>query len=371
MTWPALFDRRWFALVIVAAWALAYLPHLGTRDLRLEEGRRATPAREMLDSGDFICPTLYGDTYLNKPPLYFWLVAACGAGLGDVTPLATRLPSVLAALGCALVALRFAPDVLDRRTRSLAALFVLSAAALLDKGTLGEIDAPLALVVALALKIWWDGNRPAGQTFRSWVAVGCLLGIAGLLKGPEGPAIFYLTAIPFLVWQRRSARLLTVGHGLCLVLSFLPVAAWVAVLMTREAISSPELIGIWTHQLGAGSGPGAVLDPDGRTAHAVAHFFAFPLHVLGMFFPGVLWLGFGLRRRWATAHGVSEDLRRFLVCGVLGPCLAFYLYPESRPRHVLPAFFPAAVLGAAVVAGVSRMSAGRGPSRLATGIALI
>jgi 4-amino-4-deoxy-L-arabinose transferase-like glycosyltransferase len=154
------------------------------------------------------------------------------------------------------------------------------------------------------------------------------------------------------------------------VLSSMHAAAWVAVFMMRGAISRAELLGIWTHQLGAGPGPGAAIDADGRTAHVVAHFAEFPLHVLGMFFPGVLWLGYGLRRRWAAAHGVSEDLRRFLVCGVLGPCVAFYLYPESRPRHVMPAFFPAAVLGAAVVTGLSRASAGRASSRLATGIAL-
>src|SRR5262249_15882226 len=148
----------------------------------------------------------------------------------------------VAALGCALVAWRFAPDVLDRRTRSLAALFVLSAAALLDKGTLGEIDAPLAFVAALGLKVWGDGNRRGGQTLRSWFAGCCFLGIAGWLKGPEGPAIFYLTVIPFLVWQQRSMRLLTAGHALSFVLSFLPAAAWVAALMVRETITSSELI---------------------------------------------------------------------------------------------------------------------------------
>src|SRR3954469_11794390 len=102
-------DRRWFAIVLIGMWAIAYLPNLGTRDLRLEEGRRATVAREMLASGDFVRPTLYGDTYLNKPPLYPWLIAACGSILGHVTPLAARVPSALAALGCALIALRFAP----------------------------------------------------------------------------------------------------------------------------------------------------------------------------------------------------------------------------------------------------------------------
>src|SRR4051812_50216524 len=67
-------DRRWFAIVLIGMWAVAYLPHLGTRDLRLEEGRRATVAREMLASGDFVRPTLYGDTYLHKPPLFPWLL---------------------------------------------------------------------------------------------------------------------------------------------------------------------------------------------------------------------------------------------------------------------------------------------------------
>ena len=65
MTWPALLERRSFVWILVAVWALAYLPHLGTRLMRLEEGRRATPAREMLQTGDFVHPTLYGKTYLN------------------------------------------------------------------------------------------------------------------------------------------------------------------------------------------------------------------------------------------------------------------------------------------------------------------
>src|SRR3954447_8329434 len=192
-------DGRRFVPVLVVVWALAYLPNLGARDLRLEEGRRATVAREMLASGDFVRPTLYGDTYLHKPPLFPWLVAAAGAILGGVSPLAARLPSALAALGCALVARRFAPDVLDRRTRNLAALLTLGTATLLDKGTLGEIDATLCLLVAGALKCWWDGDRPDGQTSGSWLSVGLLLGAAGLLKGPAGPALFYLTVGPFLV----------------------------------------------------------------------------------------------------------------------------------------------------------------------------
>src|SRR5262249_32807760 len=73
--------RAW-VVVIVVLWAAAYLPALSARDLRGEEGRRAIPAREMLQSGDFILPTLFGDPYLNKPPLHFWIIGAVGAMRG-------------------------------------------------------------------------------------------------------------------------------------------------------------------------------------------------------------------------------------------------------------------------------------------------
>src|SRR5947209_4174666 len=354
-----LLDRRCFPLILVAAWALAYLPHLGTRDLRLEEGRRATVAREMLASSDYVRPTLYGDTDLHQPPVFPWLVAAAANVVGEVNPLAARLPSALAALGCALIALRFAPDVRDRRTRALAALFVLGSSTLLDKGTLGEIDATLCLFVAGALKCWWDGFRPDRQTSQSWLSVGLLLGAAGLLKGPAGPALFYLTVIPFLVWQRDVRRLLTRGHVGCVVLAVLPAAAWVVGLIDRGVVSGPHLAAVWMHQVGAGGVVGGPADPDAQ-AHLVGHVLWFLPQLAGMFFPTVLWVPRALRPRWAEANGVPQDLRRLLVCAVLGPVVAVYLYPEARPRHLMPVAFPAAMLAAVVATAMSRQS-GRRP----------
>src|SRR5437867_2792555 len=96
MDWPRLLQSRAFVwLILPALWAAAYLPNLGARDLRLEEGRRATPAREMLQTGNSTVPKLYGDPYLSKPPLYFWIVAGFGAVMGEVDELAVRLPAVL------------------------------------------------------------------------------------------------------------------------------------------------------------------------------------------------------------------------------------------------------------------------------------
>ena len=346
MSWPEWLDRRGFAAALVAVWALAYLPGLGARDLRHEEGRRATPAREMLASGRYVCPTLYGDPYLNKPPLYPWLVAATGAVLGEVTPLAVRLPSALAALGTALVALGFARRQLDRRTRAAAAVFVLVSVAVLDKGTLGEIDPTLTLLVAAALKVWWDGYGPDRQSLRSWLGVGVLLGLAGLLKGPAGPGLFYLGVGPFLMWQRQLGRLVTSGHLVALVLTIGPGLGWAWLLIDGGYISRGELLTVWAHQVGAGKFLDLAPSPTDEPAFLLAHYATFPFHVAAMCFPAVVWAGLAVRR--------GDEVGRFLTCAAAGPALVLWLYPESRPRHAMPIVFPVAILGSVAVTASAR-----------------
>lgn len=39
----------------------------------LNEARRALPIREMFLSGDWLLPTLNGEIYITKPPLYYWI----------------------------------------------------------------------------------------------------------------------------------------------------------------------------------------------------------------------------------------------------------------------------------------------------------
>src|SRR5262249_39644857 len=68
---------RWGALLslLILPAALLY-PSLGFRLLEPDEGRYAQIPREMLERGSWIVPTLQGEPYLDKPPLFYWLVMA-------------------------------------------------------------------------------------------------------------------------------------------------------------------------------------------------------------------------------------------------------------------------------------------------------
>lgn len=349
MTWQDALSRRWFWIVIVMAWAWAYLPGLGARDLRLEEGRRAIPAREMLQSQDFVRPTLFGDTYLHKPPGFPWVIALFGTLLGEVSTWAVRLPSALAALATAFVVTTFATKDLDRSTRHLAGLLTLAATTMLDKGTLGEIDPTLTLVLALQLKFWWDNLGRSAPSRRDlwigWFIQGALLGVAVLLKGPAGPALFYLAIIPFLVWQRRARELFCLPHVVSIFLAALPTAVWVGLLLHRDVVSARELGRIWLHQVGAGTLVGAVPREEDGGRFVLMHYVTFPVQLAVMVFPAVCWLGAPLRSI-RSAINSQTPMIRFLACAAFVPAIVFWLYPESRPRHVMPVVVPACVLGA-------------------------
>ncbi|MCP5110117.1 MAG: glycosyltransferase family 39 protein, partial [bacterium] len=62
-----------------------------------DEPRYAAVAREMADSGDWVTPRLWGETWFEKPALLYWMTAAAfRLGLGE--ELAPRLPVALMGL---------------------------------------------------------------------------------------------------------------------------------------------------------------------------------------------------------------------------------------------------------------------------------
>ena len=72
-----------------------FFSQLGARDLvSSHEARAAQNAQRMLDTGEWGLPTLFdGQRDLQKPPGFYWLVAAVGwLNGGQVSPWVARLP---------------------------------------------------------------------------------------------------------------------------------------------------------------------------------------------------------------------------------------------------------------------------------------
>ena len=148
-----------------------------------DESRFARTSVEMLASQDLVVPRFEGQPRLVKPPLLHWIQIALFRVLGP-TELAARLPAGLATLG----SLAIVGWIARRRFGWEGALWGVAVMATMPLvvacGRLGTLDALLSVhvlaVVALDIAEPEEGGRSKA------LAIGFLLGLAFLAKGPVG-----------------------------------------------------------------------------------------------------------------------------------------------------------------------------------------
>ncbi|WP_367328714.1 ArnT family glycosyltransferase, partial [Lentimicrobium sp.] len=81
-------------IIIILLLPLALFTNLGLMPLISDEPTRAVVTLEMILSGNFITPTINGDFYYNKPPLFNWILAGFVKVAGVENEFIFRLPTV-------------------------------------------------------------------------------------------------------------------------------------------------------------------------------------------------------------------------------------------------------------------------------------
>jgi 4-amino-4-deoxy-L-arabinose transferase-like glycosyltransferase len=207
---------------------LLFFVNLGERDLTSShEARAAQNAQMILDEGHWLVPRLFDrHLELQKPPLYYWLVALIGwLNGGHVGVWAVRLPAALAALACVLF-LYFLGMRCRRPLAGLLAAFVLASCLHFTwMAQVGRIDMPLTTTITFALGAFYVGNLEGAARIR-WHAFGfAALGLGLLLKGPIAivlPAV--VAAGAWLAYDRSLPWRTTLWWGVPLILAI--AAPW-------------------------------------------------------------------------------------------------------------------------------------------------
>ncbi len=206
---PERVDRTLLVLLLLAVLLLVFEP--GKVPLfEPDEGRYAEIPREMLATGDFLTPRLNGVLYFEKPPLYYWSVAASLAILGP-TEMAVRLPGKLAAVSMVLLAVAFARRRWGTRTSLLAGLILASSILLVALARVALIDPMLSAALAAATFAFAsfaeaDAAGDARRSRYSLYAFHAACAAAILLKGLIGVV---LPGGAIVVWTLVTGRWLT------------------------------------------------------------------------------------------------------------------------------------------------------------------
>ncbi len=201
--------RTFQASVLLGLCGILFFANLGDRDLTSShEARAAQNAQSMLDDGHWLVPHLLDrNLELQKPPMYYWLVALCGWLFGGVGVWAVRLPASIGASACVLFL--FYAGVRSHRPTAgfLSALILATCVHFTWLARVGRIDMPLASAIAISLFAFHVGNLADSTRLRrfAWHFFGySTLAAAVLLKGPIAIVLSGLVAGSIWMSQAKS-----------------------------------------------------------------------------------------------------------------------------------------------------------------------
>ena len=329
------------ALLLAGFCAFLFFYGLGLFGLiGADEPRYAQVAREMLQRHDWITPTLGGQPWLEKPPLYYWQ-AMLAYSLFGVSDWAARVPSALDATFMVVVIYFF----LRRFRRGVeldAALITASCAGVIGYARAASMDMALASAFTIAMLAWWAWRETSKRSYLLLFYV--FLALGTLAKGPVAP---FLGAIVILLYCAAVRNLRSAVNTLWLpgILVFCVIALpWYVAVQMRNPQFFREFI--LEHNLARFS--------TNLYHHTEPLWYYLPVMLLAL----VPWTVFvvvaflqSLRTLWAerkSAVAAEEDFDSefsiFAGCWLILPLLFFSLSQSKLPGYILPAIPGAALL---------------------------
>ncbi|MDP2694449.1 MAG: glycosyltransferase family 39 protein [Gallionella sp.] len=299
----------------------------------------------MLQSGDWLVPTLAGEPYMSKPPLYYWTAALSAKLFSPLLPLhdGARLASGFY-IALTLLFTGLAGRKLYGENRGwAAAVILLGCVGMLVRSH--QMITDLALLAGCAMLLY-GFTLSQERAVRAGVLIGTGIGIGFMAKGFIAPVLFVFIAalLPALFqnWRMRS-YFNSVGIAVLCALPWLTI--WPLLLYQH----SPKLFAdwAWTHNIGHWLSHAK----DGPTRESLYYLKNLPW-LAWPALPLAVWTIWQSRRRLAQRDDLQLPLVSF---GVMFVTLS--LVPDIKEVFALPMLLPIALLATASLSSLKRGAA--------------
>ncbi len=318
-------SERFLITLILVLLPVALFWNLGLTPVRFEEPRRAVVALEMMVSGNYIMPTIHGDPYYNKPPLYNWVLTGLFHLFGYPANWVLRLPTVLSLLLMGLCNYLFVKKYLSLSVAVVSSLFLVTSADILFSFSMvGEIDLFYSLIVYLQIiSIFYFFGR---KQYLLLFLVSYLLTAAGFLtKGFPSPLFQAFTLLAFLIVEKKWKLLFGWQHilGICLFFGlcigyfglygqYNDPYSYVYRMFTESTVRAEAARGIYDR---------------------IGHLLFFPVMMLKILSPWSLLLLF-MFRQGVVRQIWEHPFLRFCMLFVLANIGVYWLSPGTRERYL-------------------------------------
>lgn len=333
----------WLAPLLCAPIFLVGLGATGLADP--DEGRNAEVGREMLAHRDFMTPRLNDAVYLDKPPVFFWAVAASLAVFG-VNEVAARLPSALAALGGLLLVAWFARRHFgDRIARTAVVVLALSPLYMVF-ARLVIFDMLLVLCMSASILLFYEALEAEQPHRAAPLAAWAIAGVGTITKGPVALVLPLFVVLAWGFAGRRPGRLARLRPLTGLLVYAAVVVPWVAAIerlhpgFVAYAVLGENLARMTANPYDTARPPG----------------FYFHVILPGLF-PWILLVAAQeldivrskLFRRPPDPVAADHRPARFLALWLVVTFVFFSLVSSKRPSYILPCAVPTALLAARLI----------------------
>ena len=221
----------WAGLAVI----LLYVLGIGNHGLwGYEEPYVGATIREMASHRDFVVPTLNGQPFLEKPPLFYLFGALVCSVIGHFQPWALRLPSMLLALATSGWVGFLGWRLGSIRASAWAGVTLATSFFFFEIGHSVLVDMALTATVTFALGLGFLALAEPNLRGRwlPWFWAG--VGLSFLAKGVVGP-VMVLTplALTFILERDRPLFRAFLGWNWGMLATLLMVAGWAALLWDR------------------------------------------------------------------------------------------------------------------------------------------
>jgi len=304
----------------------ALLINLGMLAVIEDEAIRGLVALEMWYSGDYIAPTINGEPYYNKPPLYNWIILLSYTMLGQVSEFSLRFPTAVFTLIYGFIVYHLYKSELGSNAAAAIALLTITCGRIFFYDSfLGLIDICFSMCMfslmmgtyKLAMEKRWN----AMFLFSYGLAA-----IGFLLK--TLPAIVFLgiSLLVILVAERSFKKFFTIAHALGVGLFILLVGAYYFAFSMEH-----DIIALGTRMLSESSTRTVVKYGIIETIH---HFFTFPFEFIFHFLPWTI-LAIYLFRKDSLSSIWSHQYIRMNILLLAANVLLYWTSPEIYARYLL------------------------------------
>lgn len=324
------FATRWNpTAVIVVTCGVLTAPLVVWRGFHSDEGVALGVAKSAVEDGYWITPHLYNSRFVERPTLLSWIIAAVSAPFGSVNQFTARIPIILFLLaGCLLIY-----SVLRRVSASLPAALLgvalfLACPIVIRGYVMPTADMPLAVLLFVAFFVWWDGYGRGRISVGRWAAIGGVLALADLMKGPQ-PISYFALGIGLFILITRDWKQIP-GIVLAGIICIIPTAAWYGY------VYSPGDEAQWAGFMRLS--PVAPLDnPIAGILNLISETMPAALFAIAFF---VAW-GFGVRNR------LPAGFLKAMICYACVAAVVVLFWPNgSTTRYFFPSILPMCVFGA-------------------------